>query len=169
MSNPATRLNSAVLCVTRIKECAIAIAAISKSFGPMSSPLAVKSARTRRIGRQPGHRMARIGSRQEKCAHPQDSWRRCRSDARRTRVLQRPPNIPPHQWDERLRTGRSPRKRSHIGDTGCNGCCPASISRQGVSNFVLALWRSLKRRIGDASSGLLEKGKPCFAGTRQAG
>ena len=45
INSPATRLNSAALCVTRMSEWAIVIAAIIKSFGPISCPRAVKSAR----------------------------------------------------------------------------------------------------------------------------
>ena len=45
ISKPGTRENSAVLWVTRMAPCASAVAAMSKSLGPMSWPFDVNSAR----------------------------------------------------------------------------------------------------------------------------
>ena len=43
--NSATRLNSAVLCVTTVRPCANAMAAICKSYGPMGVPAEASAAR----------------------------------------------------------------------------------------------------------------------------
>lgn len=45
MDSPGTRLNSETLWVTRVNECANAVAAISRSFGPMGRPSRSRSAR----------------------------------------------------------------------------------------------------------------------------
>ena len=46
IDNPGTRLNSEVLCVTRIRPFAKAMAAIIRSFGPISVPRTARCART---------------------------------------------------------------------------------------------------------------------------